>query len=142
MMTFELTGLHHGAASGPLRLLDSGLSFWGGFDLPSGAICDASHPQKGLTLTGCILAMASGRGSSSSSSVLAEAIRLGVGPAGILLLQADPILILGAMAADQLYHKALPIAVADAASWAAISDASRVHLSVEPTLHSVLTLAR
>ena len=46
--------------------------------------------------------MPSGRGSSSSSSVLAEAIRAGTAPAAIVLGEADPILALGAIVAREL----------------------------------------
>jgi predicted aconitase with swiveling domain len=52
-----------------------------------------------------------GRGSSSSSSVLAEATRLGSGPAAIVLSEPDPILPLGALVAQELYGLTVPIVV-------------------------------
>jgi len=60
-------------------------------------------------MAGRVLAMHSGRGSSSSSSVLAEQIRLGVSPAAIVLGEADPIIVLGAIVAAELYGKQIPI---------------------------------
>ena len=51
--------------------------------------------------------MTAGRGSSSGSSVLAEAIRLGTGRAGIVLLTRDAIVTVGAMIASELYGKEL-----------------------------------
>jgi predicted aconitase with swiveling domain len=57
--------------------------------------------------------MPSGRGSSSSSSVLAEAIRCGTGPAGIVLAEPDPILVVGALVAARLYGLACPVVVAE-----------------------------
>jgi predicted aconitase with swiveling domain len=54
-----------------------------------------------------------GRGSSSSSSVLAEVIRGGVGPAAILLGERDPIIALGAMVAEALYGRCVPVLVLD-----------------------------
>ncbi len=60
---------------------------------------DPHHPQTGAVITGRVLVMPTGRGSSSSSYVLAEAIRAGTGPAAIVLLDADPILALGALVA-------------------------------------------
>jgi len=67
--------LHPGSATGlPIRLT-APLSFWGGTD-NLGRIVDAHHPQCGAVLTGRILLMESGRGSSSASSVLAEQIRV------------------------------------------------------------------
>ena len=48
-------------------------------------LIDTHHPQRGASVTGRILVMPSGRGSSSSSYVLAEAIRAGTAPAAIVL---------------------------------------------------------
>ena len=59
--------------------------------------------------------MRAGRGSSSGSSVLAEAIRLGTGPAGIVLLTRDAIVTVGAMVAAELYGKECPVVLVGAA---------------------------
>ena len=58
-----------------------------------------------------MLVMASGRGSSSSSSVLAESLRLGTGPAAIVLSEPDVIIAVGAMAAFELYGVVCPVVV-------------------------------
>jgi hypothetical protein len=55
--------------------------------------------------------MPGGRGSSSSSSVLAEAIRAGTAPAAIVLTDPDPIIALGALVARELYGVSIPIVV-------------------------------
>ena len=55
-----------------------------------------------------------GRGSSSSASVLAEAIRVGTAPAAIVLAEPDDIILLGALVAEELYGIACPIVVVDA----------------------------
>ena len=55
--------------------------------------------------------MPAGRGSSSGSAALAEALRLGVGPAAILLLKRDAIVIVGALAAMELYGRPCPVAL-------------------------------
>ena len=101
-----------GTAVGPALVLDEPLSFWGGVDPQTGEVVDVRHPQHGANVTGRILVMPSGRGSSSSSSVLAEAIRAGTAPAAIVLGEADPILALGAIVARELYGKATPVVVA------------------------------
>ncbi|MGW6277804.1 aconitase X swivel domain-containing protein [Kribbella sp. NPDC055071] len=104
--------LHPGAAAGePLRLT-APLSFWGGTD-QDGRIVDAHHPQCGALLAGRVLLMESGRGSSSSSSVLAEQIRAGTAPAAIILARADSIIPLGALIARELYNLATPVVVVD-----------------------------
>lgn len=105
-----------GGVTAPVLLLGEPLSFWGGMDPHDGRIIDRNHPQHGTALTGRVVAMAAGRGSSSSSSVLAEAIRLGTAPAALVLGEPDAIIALGALAAAELYGVHLPIVVVPA--WA------------------------
>ena len=102
---------HAGRAAGEVIVLDEPLSFWGGFDATTGRITDRHHPQVGLSLAGRVLVMPSGRGSSSSSSVLAEAIRAGTAPVAIILRESDLIVALGAIVAAELYGRQVPIAV-------------------------------
>ena len=100
-----------GAAEGIALVLAAPLSFWGGVAVESGEIIDRSHPDCGQNVAGRILVMAGGRGSSSSSSVLAETIRRGVAPAAIVLGRPDPILTVGALVARELYGLVCPIVV-------------------------------
>lgn len=102
-----------GVAAGAILALDEPLSFWGGFDSHTGAITDRHHPQCGAVLTGRIVVMQAGRGSSSASSVIAEAIRIGTAPAAIVLHEPDEIVTLGAIVADELYGIAMPVLVVD-----------------------------
>jgi uncharacterized protein len=102
-----------GAAEGPVVRLDEPLSLWGGMDPTTGTVIDRRHPQFGVSLTGCVLVMPSGRGSSSSSSILAESIRARTGPVAIVLGQSDPILALGSMVAGELYGETIPVMVLD-----------------------------
>jgi predicted aconitase with swiveling domain len=99
-----------GGASGPVISLDEPLSFWGGFDPETGRVIDRRHPQLGRSLTGSILFMPTGRGSSSSSNVIAEAIRLHTAPAAVLMSGTDSIIALGAMVAEELYELTMPVA--------------------------------
>ncbi|PDQ18938.1 hypothetical protein CN311_22105 [Mesorhizobium sanjuanii] len=102
-----------GSAQGSALVLSQPLSFWGGIDAETGDIIDHSHPGLGENVAGKILVMPSGRGSSSSSSVLAEAIRRGTAPAGILMERPDPILAVGAIVAEFLYGMSVPLVVCD-----------------------------
>ena len=108
----EARTLVTGTAEGTALVLDEPLSLWGGLDPQTGNIIDVRHPQRGANVTGRVLVLTSGRGSSSSSSVLAEAIRTGTAPAAIVLGEADPILALGAIVARELYGKVTPVVVA------------------------------
>lgn len=103
--------LHPGTATGTPIRLTAPLSFWGGTD-NEGRIVDAHHPQCGAVLTGRVVLMESGRGSSSASSVLAEQIRARTAPAAIVLSRPDPIIPLGALIAAELYDLNLPVVVA------------------------------
>jgi predicted aconitase with swiveling domain len=107
----EARTLVPGEARGPALVLDEPLSFWGGVDPETGDIVDVHHPQRGENISGRVLVMPSGRGSSSSSSVLAEAIRAGTAPVAIVLLEPDPILALGAIVARELYGRTIPVVV-------------------------------
>jgi len=98
-----------GTAVGKLLRLTEPLSLWGGLDPETGLVIDRNHPQLGMSVTGTILAMPHGRGSSSSSSVLAEALRLGTGPAGFVLASPDSILVIGSLVAKRLYGRVCPI---------------------------------
>lgn len=111
--TFQLAG----DAQGRALVFSQALSFWGGIDAETGDVIDHSHPDLGQNVAGSILVMPSGRGSSSSSSVLAEAIRRGTAPAGILMERPDPILAVGAIVAEFLYDIRMPLVVCDIAGF-------------------------
>ena len=91
--------------------LDEPLSLWGGMDAASGRIIDAHHPQRGVSLTGRAVVMRAGRGSSSSASVLAEAVRAGTAPAAFVLAEPDLILEIGSAVAEELYGVRVPVVV-------------------------------
>jgi predicted aconitase with swiveling domain len=114
----EARTLVPGVATGEILVLQEPLSFWGGIDPATGEVIDVHHPQRGANVAGRILVMPGGRGSSSSSSVLAEAIRAGTAPAAIVLLEPDPIVALGAIVARELYGMAVPVVLADAGTLA------------------------
>jgi predicted aconitase with swiveling domain len=107
-----------GVARGPALVLDEPLSFWGGLDPVTGTLIDSHHPQVGQMLAGVVLSMPSGRGSSSSSYVFAEAIRAGTAPAAVVLGEADAIVALGAIVAAELYGIEVPVVVAPGAGFA------------------------
>jgi predicted aconitase with swiveling domain len=100
-----------GSARGEAVVLTEPLSLWGGMDPETGRVIDRRHPQAGSLISGRVLVMPFGRGSSSSSTVLAEAARLGTAPAAIVLLEPDAILPLGSLVAQELYDRTIPIVV-------------------------------
>jgi predicted aconitase with swiveling domain len=98
-----------GETSGLVARLAAPLSLWGGFSLEDGTVCDVNHPDFGLRVAGRVLVMPGGRGSSSSSSVLLEAARLGIHPKALVLAGRDPILVVGALVAAELYRVSIPV---------------------------------
>jgi predicted aconitase with swiveling domain len=118
--------LADGAGEGRALVLDEPLSFWGGIDPASGLIIDARHPQRGTSVEDRVLIMGSVRGSSSSSSVLAEAVRAGFAPAAILLGEPDLILAVGAAVAEELYGIRVPVLHVSPADLARIPDGAIV----------------
>ena len=120
--------LVEGEAEGAIAAWSIPLSFWGGFNAANGRVIDRSHPAFGQDISGRVLVMPSGRGSSSASSVLAEAIRRGTAPAAIVLAIADPIIAVGAIVARKLYGKACPIVVCAPAEFAWLVEGARARL--------------
>ncbi len=102
-----------GEARGAAAILDEPFSFWGGYDPATGTIVDRSHPQRGESLAGKVVVMAHGRGSSSSSAVIAEALRLGTGPAAFVLAEPDSIIVTGVLVARLLYGVECPVVVGE-----------------------------
>ena len=109
--TSSLAGrsLVDGAAFAPLLYAEVGLSFWGGVDPFSGEVIDRHHPLSGECLAGRVLAIPSGRGSCTGSSVLMELISNGHAPAALVLAEADEILTLGVLVAQTLFQRSLPV---------------------------------
>ncbi|HEY7703240.1 MAG TPA: DUF126 domain-containing protein [Acidimicrobiia bacterium] len=94
---------------GPRLVLTQPLSFWGGVDPTDGSIIDTHHPQRGESVRAMVLVMRRGRGSSSSATVLAECLRLGTGPAAIVMEEIDEVLAVGALVAKELYGVDCPV---------------------------------
>ena len=113
-------------ARGVAVVLSEGLSLWGGMDPATGEVVDPHHPQRGAKLAGRVVIMPSGRGSSSSASVLAEAARTGTAPAAIVLAEPDLILEIGAAVAEELYGVHIPIVVRPARRLPRIRDGVEV----------------
>lgn len=120
-----------GAADAPVVVLDEPLSFWGGFSSETGDVIDVHHPQHGASLAQMVVVVAGGRGSSSASSVIAEAARVGTSPAALIVLASDEILSTGAIVADELYGRPLPIMEVDSATFAACRAAEQIQITAD-----------
>ena len=131
MPACQLTG---GSAQGPLLYSDTALSFWGGVQPATGEVIDRHHPLSGKCITGQVLAIPSGRGSCTGSSVLMEIILNGHGPAALVLEQPDEILVLGAIVADLVFGQQLPVVSVGPEAFAQLRDARWVSLQANGQL--------
>lgn len=137
--TFPITPLVPGTASSSPLILDQPLSLWGGLDPATGEITDRRHPQSGQIVTGKILILPSGRGSSSASSILLEAVKAQTAPAAIVMAEADGILALGAVVAQEVYRQALPVCTLSAGDYQSLL--SLIHSTPTPSIQIDQTLS-
>ncbi len=103
--------LFEGQVKAEAMVLEDWLSFGGGLDPESGKIVDQHHPQVGECVTGKVVVLPGIRGSAGSPSTLAESIRLGTGPSGIILGEAETSALAAAFAAKELYDIGVPVVV-------------------------------
>lgn len=115
-----------GEGTGEVLVLAEPLSLWGGLDPETGEIIDRRHPSAGSVVSGRVMALPVGRGSSSASSILLEAVRLGTAPAAIITAEPDPILALGAAVAREMYDTAPPVVTLEREDYDLLRNGQRV----------------
>lgn len=120
-----------GTAQGQAVVLRQPLSLAGGLSLETGRVIDVHSPHHGELVAGRVLVMPVGRGSSTSSTALAEAIRLGTAPCAIILPDMDLILAMGSLVARTLYGTVCPIVVAAPGDHAAIASGELVTIATD-----------
>ncbi len=117
-----------GIGQGPLLLLGAPICFWGGVDPETGRIGDPRHPDHGAEIAGRVLAAPATVGSSSSSAVMLELLRLGRAPAALLLAEADAILTLGVIVAGEMGYATIPVLEVAAGDLAALPEAGEIRV--------------
>lgn len=130
----QARALVSGATSGTALVLDEPLSLWGGLNPQTGEITDQRHPQKGIIVSGKILVLPAGRGSSSASSILLEAVRLSHAPAAIIMAETDGILALGAAVAREMYDRTPPVLVLAPHDYARIANGDQLEIRTDGTI--------
>lgn len=103
--------LVEGTCEGPISGTQSMLSFWGGYDPANGIVIDHHHPLCGETLRKRIFVLPKGKGSSTGSAVLLDALVSGNGPSGIILNEVDEIISLGVVIYQQFFGHSIPVVV-------------------------------
>lgn len=126
--TFQAHVLVPGQGTGQVLRLPEPLSLWGGLDPETGEIIDRRHPTAGEIVTDRVLVLPAGRGSSSASSILLEAVRRGTAPVAIITAEADPILALGAAVAREMYAAAPAVVVLSEAEYSQLETGQQVRV--------------
>lgn len=107
MRITDYTTIVEGCVDAQALVSDTSLSFWGGVNAATGMIQDVHHSLNGRNLKGKILCVPYDRGSCSSSGVMLEMIRQGTNPAGILCIEAEPVLALGPIIGEKMYKRGI-----------------------------------
>ena len=124
-----------GKAQGNVLVLAEPLSLWGGLNPETGEIIDRRHPNLGEVVTDKVLVLPAGRGSSSASSILLEAVRQNKAPAAIITAETDGILALGAAVARELYNQTVPVLVLNQSDYAQLKSGQWVEIEENGRIH-------
>jgi predicted aconitase with swiveling domain len=118
-----------GRAEGSVLLSTRSISLWGGVDSVSGRIIDRQHDRLGESVVGRVFAFPAEKGSSTGSAVLLELIRADRAPAAIVTQHLAPIVALGAIVAEELYGRTIPILVISEAGFGGLCDGEWVSIA-------------
>ena len=86
-----------GTAKGSVLLSKDPLSFLGGVDPKTGIVIEKGHFLEGKSIVGKILVFPRGKGSTVGSYILLQLKKNNTAPAGIINLEAEPIIAVGAI---------------------------------------------
>src|SRR5215218_5283437 len=118
-----------GEALGKALVSHEPLSFWGGYDWKTGEIIDRRHGLSGSIARDKILAVPFTRGSSTTTSVLLEAIRAGTAPAAIITTDTDFLFALASVVADELYASPLPLVALSEEDFAQLKTGDEIQIT-------------
>ncbi|MCZ3365429.1 MULTISPECIES: DUF126 domain-containing protein [Methanobacterium] len=89
-----------GHAQGEVIVTKDSISFLGGVDPKTGVIIDSQHELYGKKISGKILVIPSGKGSTVGSYVIFQMAKNKTAPTAIISLKAEPIIATGAIMAE------------------------------------------
>ncbi|MCU0909325.1 MAG: aconitase X [Rhodobacteraceae bacterium] len=120
-----------GTGSGAVLACEEGLSFWGGVDPLTGVVIDAHHPLCGQSIAGRVLVMPTTRGSCSGSGVMLDLALNGIAPAAFVFREAEDVVTLGAMIADRMFGRPVPVVRLDAAGFEVAAAGRQARLTAD-----------
>lgn len=89
--------ISRGKAKGKVLLSKDPISFLGGVDPKTGIVIEKGHSLEGKSIAKTILIFPTGKGSTVGSYVMLQLKKNGKSPAGIINLEAEPIIAVGAI---------------------------------------------
>jgi predicted aconitase with swiveling domain len=98
--TIKCRKISKGHAKGEVIVTKDSLSFLGGVDPKTGIIIDSTHELYGKKISGKILVIPSGKGSTVGSYVIFQMAKNKTAPSAIISLKAEPIIATGAIMAE------------------------------------------
>ncbi len=98
----ELQGrkIYKGKAQGEALVTAMDISFYGGVDPETGEVVEKDHPLEGKLVSGKILVMPSGKGSTVGSYVLYALKKADKAPAAIVNKETDPVIAVGSIISE------------------------------------------
>lgn len=106
-----------GTGKGEVLKTSQSISFWGGVDPETGLINDPRHELFNQSVAGRVLVFPFGKGSSTSSLIMLELVRINRAPAAIVNMRTEPILASGPIVCKYFYGKEIPILCLDEKSF-------------------------
>jgi predicted aconitase with swiveling domain len=102
LKTINLKGrtIYGGKIEGEALVTNESLSFMGSINPKTGYIIEKGHDIEGECMKGKILVFPAAKGSTGGSYMLYDVVKNGVGPIGIVNIEADSIVAIGAIVAE------------------------------------------
>ncbi len=88
-----------GHVYGPVLMTKDSLSFLGGVNPDTGVITDNNHELFGMKISGKILVIPSGKGSTVGSYIIYQMYKNNTAPLALIAIEAEPIIATGAIIA-------------------------------------------
>lgn len=98
----ELQGrrIYKGMAEGETLVTRVDISFYGGVDPETGEVVEKDHPLEGKSVSGKVLVMPSGKGSTVGSYVLYALKKADKAPIAIINKETDPVIAVGSIISE------------------------------------------
>jgi len=92
--------IYKGKATGEALVTNVDLSFYGGVDPETGEVVEKGHPLEGKSVSGKVLVMPSGKGSTVGSYVLYALKKAEKAPIAIINMETDPVIAVGSIISE------------------------------------------